>query len=145
MPPKKRPAASTKIIASRDPQIMPPKKKPAASTRTRGASTGPPEPPRPLKSFTELKTWNTWDQDQGWTGNLAGLSWQKSTGTVQETWRWTPPTWANDKDKDKDKDKDERVLDTDKDKGKRTRKDMDNDTSARKGKGKGKGKRARKD
>ena len=42
-----------------------------------------------LKSFKELKEWDTQYQDEGWTGKLVGLSW--SSGKVTETWQWVPP------------------------------------------------------
>ena len=42
-----------------------------------------------LKCWTQLKTWPTHCNDEDWTGQLIGLSWQQ--GHVAETWQWSPP------------------------------------------------------
>ena len=48
-----------------------------------------------VKTLIELKGWNTAfseNSDVGWwKANLIALAWIKAGGTVEETWKWSPP------------------------------------------------------
>ena len=54
-------------------------------------------------TFHTIKDWPMVQYDQGWRGELCGLSWSQPDGKVSERWRWTSPSPAAAKAKAKAK------------------------------------------
>ena len=44
------------------------------------------------KTMHTVKDWPLVQYDQGWRGELCGLSWSQPDGKVSERWRWTSPS-----------------------------------------------------
>ena len=47
--------------------------------------------PLSSKTVITVKNWDTTQVDDGWQGELVGLSWNKLIGSAEEKWHWRPP------------------------------------------------------